>query len=962
MELAFYPLSDDVSKDDHLINEILDLKNKLALRNTKLAVVLIPEHDSPSATDRIYNLRKATGLQPRTGLFLLPVDSDDKEREALVESLCQLAYSRGLDLYTNIAKNIRKKRSRSNVLSSTILEEEINQLPLSSAGWEVRYNFKLAVLAELRQDLDFSLHCYETAYDSILELFEALSPMNENDRIPWSQARLLLDAVAFRIIRLCFYQSQANSAFRKFDIHLSSTTGIIEQKGLSRDSWQHVVWLAQQYKLLGQLVDLSDNSLIPNSASLAPAPDDNAPGIRLPRSGFLYLESVELFQGVSKLTKSEDPYMDGDIDIDNEVSDLLTAAVKDFSLETSQKRTVCYAHYQIAESLFYKKDYVRALKNYKSAAVLYKQEKWTGLLKPLLQRIKECAGETSSLEDVYKAEIDLGILEGDLDIQKVSKLGEAQLDMHGQDMDFLQFGFVFEGSDCYCGVETHSQLYLKSKAAVTVARITLEFEDGSTISIEHEAGHDNSDGKSFVDLQGDRQTELYKCDLQFKPGVARVFQLHHNPDQIGTICLKNVIADISTDAFKFSSSVSTVDPLYKNQSVPWFTEASSKQRKTRSTPHKVTVLPRPSRLVVTQDIKGSVVPGENVTVNVEVLNQEDDDIVVDITATTAISEGSSVDHKWEGESQKVRIEQSKTHVFTMHLKIPNELSGSASLNLELCVSYSLSNGDETEIKDSSSHIIQISRPFRIDFDVAALLQPENWPSLFTSDAMSISPVIKKRWDLGANILFIGEGEVHILSSELEILSDENGICKLVPDLTMQTEEKTMVRNDRHKNRFVIDCWRKGRKELRSIVAEARLNIKWQRSKNGPINHLTSSSVRLDLPLYEPRVILNLQKEESEILKIKAIYYIENATSHILTYAVSMSSSPAFAYQGSKMQSIRLLPYSRRSLEYIMIPRDKTSRMVLPHLTVHDTYYKRTLTVTPASREIYQDKDELYVTE
>lgn len=962
MELAFYPLSDEIAEDENLIKEIVDLKNKLALRNTKLAVVLIPEHDSPSAADRIYHLRKSTGLQPRTGLFLLPVDSDEKEREALVESLCQLAYGRGLEIYTNIAKNIRKKRSRSNVLSSSVADEEINQLPLSSAGWEVRYNFKLAVLAEFRQDLDFSLHCYETAYDSILELFEALSPINESDKTPWVQARLLLDAVAFRIIRLCFYQGQANAAFRKFEIHLSSTTGIIEQKGLSRDSWQHVVWLAQQYRLLGQLVDLSDNSLIPDSASLAPAPDDNTPGIRLPRSGFLYLESVELFQGVSRLVKSEDPYMDGDLDVDEHITDLLAAAVKDFSLETSQKRTMCYAHYQIAESLFEKKDYVRALNNYKSAALIYKQEGWFSLLRPLLERIKECATEASFLEDVYKAEIELGFLEGDLDIDNIPKLGEDQLDIHGQDVNILQYGFVFEGSDCYCGVETRSQLYLKSKATVKIDRVMLEFEDGYHISIENDTGDGESANKLFFDLKGERQSSVFKCNLNFQQGIPRIFQLHHHPDQIGTISLTKVTADISTDAFKFSSNVSSIDPLYKNQSLPWFTETSSKQRKTRSTPHKVTVLPRPSRLVVTQNAKHSVAPGENVTVNVEVLNQEDDDVLVNITANTAIVEGQNVEHNWEGDLEQVKIEVSKTHTFTMHLKIPNELSGSASLNLELCVTYSLVNDEETKIKDSSSHMIQISRPFRIDFDVAALLQPEDWPSMFTSDAMSISPVIKKRWDLGANILFIGEGEVQVLSSELEILSDENGFCKLVPELSLQTKQSIMVRNDRHKNRFVIDCWRKGNRELRSIVAEARLNIKWKRTKDGPVNSLISSPVRLDLPLYEPRVILSLQKEDSELLKIKATYYIENATSHILTYSVSMSSSPAFAYQGSKLQSVRLLPYSRRLLQYIMIPRDKTNRMVLPHLKVHDTYYKRILTVTPASRDIYQDKDELYVLE
>lgn len=73
----------------------------------------------------------------------------------------------------------------------------------------------------------------------------------------------------------------------------------------------------------------------------------------------------------------------------------------------------------------------------------------------------------------------------------------------------------------------------------------------------------------------------------------------------------------------------------------------------------------------------------------------------------------------------------------------------------------------------------------------------------------------------------------------------------------------------------------------------------------------------------------------------------------------MGSSDSFAFQGAKQLTVRMLPFTRRSFEYVLLPLTR-GLLAIPSLRVYDVYYKKTLVPLPATAELKIDKKALWV--
>lgn len=172
-------------------------------------------------------------------------------------------------------------------------------------------------------------------------------------------------------------------------------------------------------------------------------------------------------------------------------------------------------------------------------------------------------------------------------------------------------------------------------------------------------------------------------------------------------------------------------------------------------------------------------------------------------------------------------------------------------------------------------------------------------------------------------------------------------------------------------------------DIRHVSAEAHLKLFWQRpAKDGDltepvVNEFSIAPVRLNLPLIEPRVIVgkyltilftidsltflkDIERSKTPGSKpLKAFYHIENATSHILTYSLTVGSSDMFAFQGPKELTVRLLPFTRRTVEYVLMPLTR-GLLSLPLVKIYDVHYKKTLVPLSATAELSMDKKMLWV--
>lgn len=149
------PLSredEERARDADLVAEIVDRKRTTLERGTKLAVILLCSRellDDPQLDTRLSLIRRQSGLDSRASLFVIsPVPQSEVNH--FVHSLRTELFPAALDFYREHGRRVRRKRARIAVAGRGALSE---------LGWNVRYDYKLALFAEVRGELEVALRC-----------------------------------------------------------------------------------------------------------------------------------------------------------------------------------------------------------------------------------------------------------------------------------------------------------------------------------------------------------------------------------------------------------------------------------------------------------------------------------------------------------------------------------------------------------------------------------------------------------------------------------------------------------------------------------------------------------------------------------------------------------------------------------------------------------------------------------
>ena len=119
--------------------------------------------------------------------------------------------------YKECEKHIKKKKSRIGSISrkppAPNSQTVKSSSELSPHGWLVRYDFKLAIFAEFRQDMEYTqrftnvfnnFRYLDSAYQNLAGMLK--SSAHSADRLPiipfssrWFESRLLLDCINFKV-------------------------------------------------------------------------------------------------------------------------------------------------------------------------------------------------------------------------------------------------------------------------------------------------------------------------------------------------------------------------------------------------------------------------------------------------------------------------------------------------------------------------------------------------------------------------------------------------------------------------------------------------------------------------------------------------------------------------------------------------------------------------------------------
>lgn len=245
-------LHDNQLKTD--INSTKSILNQSGYKS-RLVVALLSEKSivqSPDVEERLANIRKATGLDSKTSFFFLPPQSSAVELQAFVETIITTIYPICIEYYRDLSKHSRRKRNRGVVPPPTAPPTSGTSQTLSSQGWNVRYDFKLGIFAEFRQEMDSAVRSFESGYEGLLgsDVLEAIASWSPR----WNEARLLSDIFAFRIVRCLLWNGNSTAAVRRWQSHRERIRDFVDRRGKGSSTYGWEAWEARWATVMAEMI------------------------------------------------------------------------------------------------------------------------------------------------------------------------------------------------------------------------------------------------------------------------------------------------------------------------------------------------------------------------------------------------------------------------------------------------------------------------------------------------------------------------------------------------------------------------------------------------------------------------------------------------------------------------------------------------------------------------------------
>lgn len=247
--------------DNQLKTEINKIKGQIQKSEyrTRYVVVLLSDKtilEAPDIEDRLTTIRRATGLDPKTSLFFLPPNTSKVELRSFVVSVLTTLQPVCIEYYRDLTKHARRKRARGSIPPPTAPPRGTSH-PLSQPGWNVRYDVKLGVFAEFRQEMDAAQRHYSIALDNLFGaegLFETTPSWSPR----WDEIRLLADAVALRLIRCQLWNSYPTSAVQSWLRYKIRLRDLLDRRGKGSSNYGWEAWDSRWAQIMAQLIQRAE--------------------------------------------------------------------------------------------------------------------------------------------------------------------------------------------------------------------------------------------------------------------------------------------------------------------------------------------------------------------------------------------------------------------------------------------------------------------------------------------------------------------------------------------------------------------------------------------------------------------------------------------------------------------------------------------------------------------------------
>ena len=559
--------------------------------------------------------------------------------------------------------------------------------------------------------------------------------------------------------------------------------------------------------------------------------------------------------------------------------------------------------------------------------------------------------------------------------------------------------FHFNYSEGYVGEPMLSQLWLTSNAQekcspTQISKVTLSFEGHlGPITLSHQnepngSSTDRSDKMTVVLLK--KKTTIEGTNVAFPlegqtqlniyPGQTRVYEFQFIPREAGSVTALSTKLEVHGHNFNF-----TVETPFSAKAVPtnvWLAGSCDFKKSSARGSLVAKILPKPPKIETRfSELERFYYTDEAVSLDVEVLNNEDEEAYTSLEVQLVGHDQEPIDYTWI-ESSKIdtrKPDDSFAYLpgHELGLLMPSTAtkmklsfvspSIQSLVMLEVKASYYLKSDLQTVLTKSSIVRLEITEPFKIDFQFNPRIHPAPWPNYFdfkgsnadgdceAEDGKNSSQQnagLMQKWLLQARITSLANESITFENTSATLHDVNGGItCRIEQEPPFR--EMSLRKGESLEWYFILDTQKLSIEDRNSSSVDMNIIVAWRRShesKAGESKEKRSVATtievpRLPIPSSEPRVLATARLSTSMPDTYVLEYVLENPTMHFLTFDLAMEASEDFAFSGCKYGTMNLLPISRQTLRVHVLPLIQ-GVWIRPQLRIADRYFNKTLKVLP----------------
>ncbi|TWU77678.1 hypothetical protein ED733_008232 [Metarhizium rileyi] len=642
----------------------------------------------------------------------------------------------------------------------------------------------------------------------------------------------------------------------------------------------------------------------------------------------------------------------------------------------------------------------------------YRADDWLDIFEDLCWLLRRAAKETRRADLVLAVDWELMNkkfakrqhwrydLSHSLDGMAVEERPSIQLS-NASASPLISSSFVFRSKENEAGDQCRAQLGLTSNAIadsvpITLSQVKIAFEGNlNPIVLQHVSSSEEVLFITEVTLEeqfsnegsDDLASKLSgTCDLTLKPGQKRVFEMAIPLREPG-----DVEASAVTVTYKHQTFDVEYTTLFEElkQVTGWYIRTSDIPRQLRADARTLHIKPRPPKLQVgVCEPLGQYYTDEIVEFGVNLRNEEDEaaNVKLDVRLygksvplfRLQVGEHEFISETGEGEAKALDVPTGTipSGAVVKWKLVIDPTTVPETYDLHIQATYHLESDSATPITQVSSLPLNIVGPFEANYDLLPRLHPEPWPSLF--DCEGLRPVeegeeaaapppangFAQQWCLMCHYASFASENLTVLGTELQVVSCVGGaLCKVIRRPEVASDGIVVSPKTMHEAQFDLVAQKFSLDNRLPITLDLAFAIRWKRktASADSLANITTMPVGQYLVLgTEPRVLATaLYSDPTASTRLLHLdITIENPSNHFLTFGLSMEPSDAFGFSGAKETTINLLPMSRRTTRYRLLPFVQGD-YIRPGLAVRDKYFQKVLRIIPTER-MKIDKDGLLV--